>query len=700
MHDIFSGIIAYVLNRILIVKVFSHLRNEINRRNNMFQKINTKLVISFSTLIIVILVSVAAFTFTITKDSIEEGAKVQAESTVEAMNLATKLYLDQYSKNVERYSQNEQIIEFLRNEEDDESEFASGDIYQDFETYLETYPAVTLSYIGSANQGMYNAPNIHYDDDYDPTSRPWYEDAISSSGEVIFTAPYLDEITEEYVITIAKTIIDPQTSETLGVIANDIEIVSLQEMISGVNVGYNGYPFLFDQDGVALVHPEETGNNLSELSFINDMYQSDNEGYYDYVYNDDDRVLAYGTVELTGWKVGTVYLKENLLAESTYMLMVIAFISLIGLGIAILVTILISKSLTKPIMRLKEQVNKVADGDLTVQVESHSKDEIGQLSIHFNGMVKNMKNLISSVEHSVSEVSVASESLTALSEETTAASEEVGRAVSEIANGSSQQATEIEDANQKAMILSSQIESVNEKNRQMNELSDITNKASQQGISQINILKAKATESNTVISSVGTVISSLVDKVEEIDNIISTINAISDQTNLLALNASIEAARAGEHGKGFAVVADEVRKLAEQSSNATEQVKQTILGIQGEASNVAKAMATTDRISAEQLKVTDDTENVFHTIDDSLRNIIQSIADISEDIAGMNRSKDDVIGTFQNISAVAEESAASTEQITASIDEQIIAISSISESAEGLNESSNKLKEMIKAFKI
>jgi len=377
-----------------------------------------------------------------------------------------------------------------------------------------------------------------------------------------------------------------------------------------------------------------------------------------------------------------------------------SFISLIGLGIAILVTILISKSLTKPIMRLKDQVNKVADGDLTVQVESHSKDEIGQLSIHFNGMVKNMKNLISSVEHSVSEVSVASESLTALSEETTAASEEVGRAVSEIANGSSQQATEIEDANQKAMILSSQIESVNEKNRQMNELSDITNKASQQGISQINILKAKATESNTVISSVGTVISSLVDKVEEIDNIISTINAISDQTNLLALNASIEAARAGEHGKGFAVVADEVRKLAEQSSNATEQVKQTILGIQGEASNVAKAMATTDRISAEQLKVTDDTENVFHTIDDSLRNIIQSIADISEDIAGMNRSKDDVIGTFQNISAVAEESAASTEQITASIDEQIIAISSISESAEGLNESSNKLKEMIKAFKI
>jgi len=666
----------------------------------MFQKINTKLVISFSTLIIVILVSVAAFTFTITKDSIEDGAKVQAESTVEAMNLATKLYLDQYSKNVERYSQNEQIIEFLRNEEDDESEFASSDIYQDFETYLETYPAVTLSYIGSANQGMYNAPNIHYDDDYDPTSRPWYEDAISSSGEVIFTAPYLDEITEEYVITIAKTIIDPQTSETLGVIANDIEIVSLQEMISGVNVGYNGYPFLFDQNGVALVHPEETGNNLSELSFINDMYQSDKEGYYDYVYNDDDRVLAYGTVELTGWKVGTVYLKENLLAESTYMLMVIAFISLIGLGIAILVTILISKSLTKPIMRLKDQVNKVADGDLTVQVESHSKDEIGQLSIHFNGMVKNMKNLISSVEHSVSEVSVASESLTALSEETTAASEEVGRAVSEIANGSSQQATEIEDANQKAMILSSQIESVNEKNRQMNELSDITNKASQQGISQINILKAKATESNTVISSVGTVISSLVDKVEEIDNIISTINAISDQTNLLALNASIEAARAGEHGKGFAVVADEVRKLAEQSSNATEQVKQTILGIQGEASNVAKAMATTDRISAEQLKVTDDTENVFYTIDDSLRNIIQSIADISEDIAGMNRSKDDVIGTFQNISAVAEESAASTEQITASIDEQIIAISSISESAEGLNESSNKLKEMIKAFKI
>nr|WP_096203197.1 methyl-accepting chemotaxis protein [Bacillus sp. FJAT-45350] len=666
----------------------------------MFRKINTKLVLSFITLIFIILTSVSTTTYFLSKDSIEETARVQANSSVHEMKSVTELYLDQYSTSVDRYSSNEMLIQFLRDSQNEDSNFSWESIQTDFEKYLEVYPNITLAYIASVNQNMYTEPFVDLPSDYDPTTRPWYIDAIQNPNEVIFTEPYIDSSNGEYVLTVAKAIIDPQTNQTLGVVANDLSLDSLEQIISETFVGYDGYSILLDKQGVALVHPNERGNDLFHLDFIQSMYQSEEQGYFDYIYNDQARVLSYGTIEQTGWKVGTVYFEERLLEEANHFLFIIFLVSLIGIGVAIVVTYFISQSLTKPILRLKEQVNKVADGDLTVYVKSKSKDEIGELSNHFNDMVRNMKKLISSVEHSVTEVSQASENLSAISEETTASSEEVGRAIAEIARGANQQASDIELANKKSFTLSSQIEKVSEQNEQMNVLSKKVDESSQKGVAQAEILKVKTNETSEVIQSVNTDISNLVSKIKEIETIIGSINEISEQTNLLALNASIEAARAGEHGKGFAVVASEVRKLAEQSSVATEKVKQTILGIQEETTNVLDTMDKSNKSSKEQIQVALDTENVFKSINNNLQDILQSIKTSNDDIHAMNGSKDDVIGTLQNVSAVAEESAASTEQITASTEEQVRAIQSMAKSAENLNESSEKLREMIKGFKI
>ncbi|MCT8140530.1 methyl-accepting chemotaxis protein [Anaerobacillus sp. CMMVII] len=668
----------------------------------MFRKISTKMIVSFTAIIIVILASVSTSTFLFSKNSIENNAEERANATVQEMETITQLYLDKFKVSVDRYSENQIIIDYLRNSLKPGGNDVSGDwtsIERDFKKYLESYPNITLAYFASVDKGMYTFPHVDLPSTFDPTTRPWYESAAAAPDNVIFTDPYIDEATNDYVLTVAKAIVDPSTNKLLGVIANDLSLDSLENIINETIVGYDGYAFLFDNDGVALVHPTERGNNLMDLDFIQSIYNGKNRGYFEYKYSGNDRILAYGTVDQTGWKVGTVYLQDRLLAESSAILKIIMIISVIGLIVALFFIFLLSQTITKPLTKLKEQVNKVAEGDLTVHVQSKSKDEIGELATHFNGMVTNMKNLISSVEETVSEVSLASETLSAMSEETAASSEEVGRGIAEIANGANEQAAEIEAANEKSMLLSSQIESVSEQNHEMNALSKEANETGQQGFTQIETLKSKTNESNEVIESVNKVMSSLVPKIKEIENVMDTINNISEQTNLLALNASIEAARAGDHGKGFAVVANEVRKLAEQSSIATEQVRKTIIGIQEETKNATEAMDRTNKISADQLKVAVDTEEVFRTINDVLKKITKSIETISHDIDSINNAKDDVVASFQNISAVAEESAASSEQITASTEEQIKAIASISESAEALNESSSNLKEMIKVFK-
>jgi methyl-accepting chemotaxis protein len=349
---------------------------------------------------------------------------------------------------------------------------------------------------------------------------------------------------------------------------------------------------------------------------------------------------------------------------------------------------------------LNSQVQKVAQGDLTVNVVANSKDETGQLTEHFNVMVENMRTLISSVENSVESVNDSASNLTAVAEETIAASEEVAKAIGEVATGATQQAQDSEEANNRTVSLSLQIEKVQESMDQMTGLSRQAEKTNQQGLEQMKSLRHSTGESDGVIKNVGNVINKLASKVQEIEQVIHSITEISEQTNLLALNASIEAARAGDSGRGFAVVAEEVRKLAEQSARAAQQVKITISSIENETKIVVKEMEQTLKISHLQNEAVSHTEVAFNEISQTINNIVHSIDTIKADVANINELKDDVVASIQSIASVAEQSAASSEQVSASTDEQVRALGSVTQSAIELNESSTKLAALIKQFKI
>ncbi|WP_456274880.1 methyl-accepting chemotaxis protein [Bacillus sp. AK031] len=270
----------------------------------------------------------------------------------------------------------------------------------------------------------------------------------------------------------------------------------------------------------------------------------------------------------------------------------------------------------------------------------------------------------------------------------------------EIAKGSSTAAADAEFGSQVTMALSRHIEEVSEDANQLLALSTRTTEVSDQGLEQMNTLREKASQSNQVIHSVESVVQNLTYKIKEIESVIHSINEISDQTNLLALNASIEAARAGEHGKGFAVVAEEVRKLAEQTARATDSVRSTILGIQQESELAVKEMTTTKEIADEQSRVVGETEEAFQTISSMIDHMVSSINGIGDKVAVISSQKDEVVGTIQNISAGAQQSAASCEQVSASTEEQLQAFATLSESAENLNGSSKALLEISRKFRV
>lgn len=215
------------------------------------------------------------------------------------------------------------------------------------------------------------------------------------------------------------------------------------------------------------------------------------------------------------------------------------------------------------------------------------------------------------------------------------------------------------------------------------------------GIASIRELTSKFEENIKSTQSASNEIQVLSEKSASIGSIIDTISGIAQQTNLLALNAAIEAARAGEAGRGFAVVANEIKKLSEQSSASTQQIDAILKEIMNIVETTRSTMSYNSSIVQESSEKLDSTVDVFRLMIKSSMEVIETIGLLDQELKSITVLKEQMLSSMQKLSDISENSAASTQVINASTDEQVHSISSVTDAMDLVQKSIDHLSAIL-----
>ncbi|MBF0612162.1 MAG: HAMP domain-containing protein [Magnetococcales bacterium] len=284
-----------------------------------------------------------------------------------------------------------------------------------------------------------------------------------------------------------------------------------------------------------------------------------------------------------------------------------------ALVLAALFGVLITLSISRPVVKLLHFSDAIGRGDLTAELDIHQKDEVGQVAVSIGDAIHHVKDIIIEVKVAAGNVAMGSEQLNNSSQE--------------LSQSSTEQAASIEETSSAMEEMVSTIQA-NTDNAQT------TSRLSQRAAGDA-VEGGKAVEDSVVA-------------MREIASKISIIEEIARQTNLLALNAAIEAARAGEHGKGFAVVASEVRKLAERSQTAAGEI---------------------GKLSASSVSVAEKAGGIIKKLVPDIQKIAQLIQEISSSSVQQNQGASQINSAIQNLDQVIQKNAGASEEMAATAEE-------------------------------
>lgn len=402
----------------------------------------------------------------------------------------------------------------------------------------------------------------------------------------------------------------------------------IKERIEELVIGETGALFCIDETLTVKIH--------SMIENINTVFPEDQgfdrafenkSGIIDYVFNGEDRIAAYTTLNYRPWIIGISMTNEEIERDNVRVTRAIIIIAVVSIIIISIIITLFIKSITTPLGLLTTLSKEIAEGDLrTTRQKIFRKDELGELSNAFVAMRKKVVDTIHKVEESANQISFAAKEL-------------------------SEQNTDLSRRTE------SQAASIEETSASMNEISNNIRQSSNDSINGNKMIL----DSKDSIENAGNIISETTKNIEEvheasskIKDITKIIEDIAFQTNILALNASVEAARAGEQGKGFAVVASEVRNLAQTTQTSVKNITDLIENVYNKIDKATETARESQTIFVE-------IQNKIDEASTMMQNISHSAVEQQSGIDQIRIAIEEIDTTTQRNAALVEESTASAD---------------------------------------
>jgi methyl-accepting chemotaxis protein len=502
--------------------------------------------------------------------------------------------------------------------------------------------------------------------------RAYFREIMAGTSDVVVANPVISLATGKPIVVIAAAI--KRNGRNDGLVGIQVTLEDLSKTASSIRLAQTGTGFLVDGTGLVIAHANpDLVMKLNTLESAQAGYQGldavgramirGETSSMNVVRPDGAKLLVFSApvAGTPNWSLGVIVPTAEIQASGRVIALLVITFSTIAVIIIVILSLLIGRSIAKPVKILADASDSLSRGSLDIEVPESTKtrrDEIGILAISIDSTIQRLREVVSGVKEASDGVSSGADELASAAQQMSIGINGISESSQQLSQGATEQAASAEE-------VSASMEQMGANIRQ-----NADNSIQTEGIANKAAGDAKQGAA-TVLETV--------EAMRQIAEKISIIEEIARQTNMLSLNASIEAARAGEHGKGFAVVASEVGKLAERSKIAA-----------GEISELSKRSVDVAEKAGAMLQ--------------SMVPDIQRTAELVQEISVASREQDSgaqqINKAISQLDTVIQSNASLSEEFSATSEEISSQSSMVAGTAEQLAEQAARLQEAISFFKL
>ncbi|MEW8955265.1 methyl-accepting chemotaxis protein [Clostridium sp.] len=662
-------------------------------------KLKNKMILVVSSIVIISLISISIIGYMFSRDNILDLSYRELLKVSEKEQSGIENFFNRTIEEIEALT----LIDTFKGNDMDKIIY---ELDKSYNFYKETFSNISFANIEGTRWNYKGEKDSIAD-------REYFKNAISTKKTVISDV-MTSRTTGELSLIIATPVLDDKTNP-IGVIYGTLKLDTIQNEVKKFKHRESGFAFVFDKNGVVISdgkNEELIGKSIEKdlsederLKYIwNNRENNINKKIYNYDESKNKEVATLSEINIldnNALYFGLSMDEAEILKDLDKLKESFIIISTIFVVISIIISILYTKTIVRPIHKLKKITNNIANKDLReLDIKIESRDEFGELFSNILTMRESLREVIKTIGLESEQLSSSSEQLSSSTEELYSISEETSQSVRSVRDKVKDEIDFMRQASSNIRDSIRNIEHVENEAINMENKLNIATEVAEKGE---DISKDAVSKIEDVLNEARVIqgfISRLEDRVKHIEELTNSINSIATQTNLLSLNASIEAARAGEAGRGFQVVAQSIKQLSEQTQVFTENIggliKETVSDTYITVKEVDIFLSKID-IGVKSVK---DAEEAFKNISYSNNDIVSIISNICDSIKSVSESSKNIGSSIKGVEKASLNTVDDIEFISSAVIDQGTAIGEITSATEGLTGLTENLNSLMQKFKI